>query len=347
MLLYDGSPLLIVYGTRDDTDICKALRAAAEAASKSPNPVWSYDASPLDREGVPYSQNLYGCLKTKADRDVTDTDVQKCHLMLIGTSEQNTVVARLAPQLPMQRTAGKISCSDGFELDETNRITALVHYNPLAPQRLIFWVASDGKNGYAAPAHFLFGPADFVVTDSVQGALVAARSFDSRWCWDPARTASPLMPANVLTEQDAGLACARALQQATHTDFAFKVARTNTAPQVVSGTTRLADVLVYFYYDPVCLVDLTGTEMLELESRLKAPPKEEFPKRLFRLPDLMKIVYPAIDPARIGPKRTYRMAMFLGEGAIFGEISKLAPPSFRMTDLEAVDVLDRFFLPKA
>jgi hypothetical protein len=332
-----------VYGTHGDTDVCKALRAAAGAADKSPSPVWSYDTSPVDGEGVPYRQNLYGWLKTKADRDVTDTDLQKCHLVLIGTAEQNTVVARLAPQLPIRRTAGKILCSDGFELDGANRVTALVHYNPLAPQRLIFWVAGDGTNGYATPSHFIFGPADFVVTDSGQGTLVVARSFDNRWRWDPARAASPLMPTNAVTEREAGLDCAKALQQATHADFVFKVASTNTAPRLVPGITRLADVLPYFYYDPVCLVDLTGTELLEFESRRQAPPREEFPKRLLRPPDLIKIVHPAIDPARIEPKRTYRMAMFLREGAVFGQTSKLAPPSFRMTDLEAADVLDRFF----
>ena len=52
----------------------------------------------------------------KADRDVTDADLEKCHLVLIDTAEQNTMVARRAPQVPVQRTAGKISCGDGFEL---------------------------------------------------------------------------------------------------------------------------------------------------------------------------------------------------------------------------------------
>ena len=345
MLLYDGSPLLIVYGTQGDPQICDAMRAAAAAASKSPNPVWSYDTSPVDGEGVFYRHNLYGWLKTKADQDVTDDELRKCHLVLIGTAEQNALVARLAPQLPVQRRAGKILCSDGFEIDETNRLTALVHYNPLAPQRLIFWVASDGTNGYAAPPHFIFGPADFVVTDSSQGALVVARSFDSRWRWDPARAASPVIPANAATEREGGLACAQALRQATHADFVFKVARTNTAPMLVPGITRLADVLPCFYHDPVCLADLTGTELLELESRRQAPPKEEFPKRLLRPPELVKIVWPAIDPARIEPSRKYRIAMFLFEAPTFCNAFKISPPSFRMTDLEAADVLERFFLP--
>lgn len=80
-LLYDGSPLLIVYGTRGDSNLCEAMRAAAEAASKSSNPAWNFETSPVDAEGVPYSQMLYGRLKTKADSDVTEADLQQCHLI--------------------------------------------------------------------------------------------------------------------------------------------------------------------------------------------------------------------------------------------------------------------------
>lgn len=345
MLLYDGSPLLIVYGTRGDTNICAALRAAAAAATKSPNPVWAYDAGPVDGEGVPYSQNLYGRLRMKADHDVTDRDLQACHLVFIGTAEQNTVVARLAPQLPVQRTPATIACSDGLNLEATNRAFGLLYYNPLAPQRLISWVASDATNGYAAPLHFLFGPADFAVTDLDQGALVLARSFDSRWHWDPARATSSLLSAKALTEHDAGLAWARALQQATHADFGFKVTGAKNSPQFLLGTTRLADLLPYFYYDPVCLVELTGTEWLAAESRREAEAKKPAPKRLFPQPDLVKIVHPALDPARIEPARKYRMAMLLREAFVFGNTFKLDTPSFRVTDLEAADVLARFFLP--
>ncbi|MGD0262979.1 MAG: PHB depolymerase family esterase [Verrucomicrobiota bacterium] len=346
MLLYDGSPLLIVYGTRGDTNLCAAMRAAAEAASKSPNPSWAFDTNPVDGEGVPYSHILYGGLKTKADRDVTDADVQKCHLVLIGTAEQNAIVARLASRLPVQRTAGRIRCSDGFELDETNRTTALVYYNPLAPQGLIFWVASDEAKGYAAPARFIFGPADFVVAESGKGVLVVRRCFDSRWDWDPARSASPLMPDNAIIGRGAGLACARAMQQATHADFAFKFADTNTAPWFMAGTTRLADVLPYSGYDPACLMELTGTQLLELESRLNAPPKKVSLKPLFPDPDLLKLVYPAINPAKVEPERKYRMAILLSDLHGFGKTFRLDPPSFRMTDLEAADILDHFFLSK-
>jgi hypothetical protein len=55
-------------------------------------------------------------------------------------------------------------------------------------------------------------------------------------------------------------------------------------------------------------------------------------------------VYPALDPAKIEPGRKCRMAMLLNEAPIFGNTFELTTPSFRMTDLEAADILGRFSL---
>jgi hypothetical protein len=52
------------------------------------------------------------------------------------------------------------------------------------------------------------------------------------------------------------------------------------------------------------------------------------------------------DSRRIESKRIYRMATIWNEAIVFGQVTRLAPPSFRMTDLEAGDVFNRFFLPK-
>lgn len=103
---------------------------------------------------------------------------------------------------------------------------------------------------------------------------------------------------------------------------------------------------LYSGYDPACLVELTGTQLLELESRLNAPPTKESLKPLFPDPDLLRLVYPTINPAKVEPKRIYRMAILLNELSGFGKTSRLDPPSFRMTDLEAADILDHFFLSK-
>jgi hypothetical protein len=202
---------------------------------------------------------------------------------------------------------------------------------------------SDEPKGYTAPAGFLFGPADFVVTESGQDVLVVARSFDSRWHWDAARTASPLIPKELNTEREVGVAFAQALQQTTHADFAFRCARTNTSSRFLLGTTRLANIRAYFQYDPAWLMDLTGKQLLDLRSQQNGPAA---PKRLARLPDFLNIVYPAIDPAKVELQRQYRSAILLDNLFLFSHTYKLDPSSFRMTGLEAADILDRFFLSK-
>ncbi|MGD0259711.1 MAG: hypothetical protein ABSD29_07775 [Verrucomicrobiota bacterium] len=334
-LLYDGSPLLIVYGTRGDTNLCKEMRLAAEAASKSPNPGWAADGGETGSEGVPHHQNLYGRLNVKADRDVTDADMQKCHLVLIGTAQQNSLVARLAGQLPVQWADGKISCSDGLKLGGTNQALGLVHYNPLAPQRLLYWVASDLAAFYqGARGDTIVTGADLLVFDLEQSRLVVARSFDSRWRWDSARATSPLMPAGMLSGHDLNVALAKALRRGTGADFVFQQIGTNTSPAFMLGTTRLADVTPLCFYQPIGLLDLSGTELIEAEQRRKAASKEEWPCPL----------YPPLEPGKIEPGRNYRVAVSADDVRSLATTFKITTPSFRMTDLETSEVLERFLL---
>jgi hypothetical protein len=111
--------------------------------------------------------------------------------VLIGTAAQNSVVARLADRLPASHRDGSIEWSDGASLSAADHALGLVHYNPDAPDRLIFWVASDEPAAYAesslAPALLAAGPTgvDAVVVRVSEPALVASRSFDSRWQWLP------------------------------------------------------------------------------------------------------------------------------------------------------------------
>jgi hypothetical protein len=67
-LLYDGEPLLIVYGTRGDAATQHAQKAGAELASHNPHSGW-FEASAARPHtlGVPLSFNLYGALRSPRD----------------------------------------------------------------------------------------------------------------------------------------------------------------------------------------------------------------------------------------------------------------------------------------
>jgi predicted esterase len=334
-LLYDGSPLLIVYGTSGPTNICQKLRASAEAASKMGNPGFAYEDGGSWPDGIPNYQNLYGRLRVKPDQDVTETDLQRCQLVLLGTEDQNRVVKRLAPQLPVRWAANKLSCSDGLELGGTNRLITLVHYNPLAPRHLLWWVASDTAEGYSGAGSFARPGADFIAADLVQDTLMVARSFDSRWNWEAARASSPLLPPNLVGKHDLDMAANACLWKANGADYLFAFISTNNAAQVALGTTRLADGLAFTYYQPMGYVDLSGTELLQAERRRKSEAKQEYPTPL----------YPSFDPTNIFTNHTYRIAFGLDDFYSLAQTFKLTTRSVQLTDHEVTDILERSLLP--
>lgn len=351
-LLYDGEPLLIVYGTRGSEAIVHAMRAAAESASKSPNAAWVTDGGQAGTDGVPHSQNLYGHLVTKADTAVTDADLARCHLVLIGTAAQNAVVARLAAQLPVTFADGTIACRDGLTLPAAHRALGLVHYDPLAPDRLIFWVASDDPATYAANspvARFMdnggfsngtpFG-ADFVVTDAASFTLVAARSFDSRWHWQPDRASSPLLPASLATHREFAAGVGAALRRASGADFALlTLPADDTDNAIEPGTTRLSDVLPLYYYAPVGTFELTGAELKSLHEQIATTAPNNLAQTHLGL-----FAAPALDPAKLDPARHYLVALSVDALWDFSALAKLAPPSYRLTDLDLGTVVGRFLL---
>ena len=351
-LLYDGEPLLIVYGTHGSDAEVHALRVAAEAASKSPNQGWVDDSGQAGADGVPHSQNLYGHLNTKADTAVTDADLARCHLVLIGTATQNAVVARLASQLPVRFDSGSIACSDGFSVPAAHRALGLVHYNPLAPDRLIFWVASDDPQAYTADAvvprmmnngGFRNGTpfgADFLVTDATRYTLVAARSFDRRWNWRRERADSPLLPATLATQHDFTAAVASALRRATGADFAFfALSDPDNDAAIVPGSTRLCDLAPQFYYEPLGAMDLTGAELKTIAASLASAPVGNVNQARLEL-----FGPSTLDPAQLEPTRLYRVVLPANVLWDFSSTAKLAPASYQSLSLDLGDIVDRFLL---
>ena len=338
-LLYYGEPLLIVYGTHGSA--AAAMHQAAEAASKCPNPAWVDDKGEAAPDGVPHSQNLYGRLNIKADTAVTDADIARCHLVLIGTADQNSVVARMADKLPVRFAAGAITCDDGVKFPGTHNALGLVHYNPLAPERLVFWVAADDPAGYAANAWIpnLMGGnlvpygADLLVMDATAPTYVAARSFDSRWRWTPGRETSPLVPGAIKTHQDFTATYGAALRRAADADVAL-VAKIFPAAQTLAtpGVTRVCDLTALYYDVHLGLCEMTGAELAEV-ARKAAAGKE---------PPLY--VYPAagVSPGQLDPVRSYRVVMSVEVPYYLSGLIQPAPRNYQHTDLLVGDALEGF-----
>jgi hypothetical protein len=342
ILLYGGEPLLIVYGTHGGLTARRAMRTAANAAAKSTMPAWpddSGEASPDDK--VPHNQNLYGPLNTKADTDVTATDMARCHLVLIGTAAQNSVVARIAASLPVKLGADGVECDDGTRFPGTHLALGLVYYNPLAPGRLIFWVASDDPVVYAAnsaiPAIMGGGSfhsangfgADLLVMPAGLPTLVGARSFDSRWHWVPGREASPLLPARIATTIDFRDALGEAIRRATAADYALVSTYGPSDPPVTPGVTRVCDVVPFFRNLPLGRFEVTGSELLRISQQVAA--------------NKSNLRMPGFDRSRISATQRYRVALPIDVLWFLSAAVQPAPADYGLTGLDTGDAVERFF----
>jgi hypothetical protein len=346
LLLYEGEPLLIVYGTRGSDVERQAMRAAAEAASKSANSSWLDDSGDKGADGVPHSQNLYGRLNTKADTAVTDADIARCHLVLIGTAAQNIVVARLAERLPVHFVNNAVTCDDGVKFPGTHLALGLVHYNPLAPERLVFWVASHDPATYAANAAIpaLMGgnngstpgtacAADLLVMDATASTVVAARSFDNRWRWSSQRKASPLVPASIKTQTDFAIALGVALRHAAGADIGMTgVLDPPTGAFALPGVTRVSDLTSLFYFSPVGVAEMSGAELADAARRFAANGGST----------LILCTTSEIKASELKADRIYRVAFPSALLWRFSEVAKMAPRNYRYTDLSVDEALERF-----
>lgn len=353
--LYDGSPLLIVLGTGGTEAARAAMREAATAASRSPNPAWVGDAGevdPADADGTPHHVNLFGRLRMKADVDVTDADIQRCHLVLIGSAEENAVVRRLAPDLPVRVGPDEIACDDGLRLDAHGRMTGLVHYNPAAPARLIFWVTSHSPDGYAANAALpllaagvlthavsdtsFFTAADFIVTDVHERSLVAARSLDTHWRWTRDRANSAPLPAALASREGFARGIAESARRATGADFAVAgvIPALGERP-IAPGITRVADVVPFFYAHPIDMIEINGEELLAAARSLEQPPAQ---------PADWCALVPAVDSTSIDPARRYRIALPMLQVGTYARATRTAPRVQWQTDIRVDDALARFLV---
>lgn len=341
VLLYGGEPLLIVYGTRGGEAERAAMRAAALAASKSPSPAWPKDGGEAGTDGVPHSQNLYGWLNTKADVDVSDADIARCHLVLIGTAAQNAVVGRIAAALPVRLEDTGVACSDGTRFAGGALALGLVYYNPLAQGRLIFWVASDTTAAYAAgsaiPSFMAVGAlhtanafgADLLVMASDSPTLVAARGFDSRWRWLAGREASPLLPASLAATPDFSRAVGRAISRAAAADFCLVGSYGAPAsPPFSAGVTRVCDVEPFFAEVPVGVFDVDGRGLLKLADSAGAKDSG--------------FMVSGLDAGKIEAGRAYRVALPVNLLPTLSAVLQPPPASYRLAGVDAGEAVGRF-----
>ncbi len=341
--LYNGDPLLIVYGTLGGAEENEAMLTAAIAASKSPNAIWQKARMDQAADGIYHFNGLYGDLLIKADVEVTAEEIEQFHLVLIGTARQNSVVASIADRLPVSLNANAITFSDGESYPEAGLGLGLVYYNPDAPENLIFWVASNDSRLYRedSPIPLQMGfqffqyahPApgyDCLISSVDQPSLLAGRSFDSKWNWNVRDPDGKLLASSIKSAKDFITELARGMKVETASDFAFMINFPGSENLTVfhPGVTRLEDVAARYFYEPLGVMNIKGAKLLEMQA------KYDMVEQSF---------YPVPTPETIDPENNYRVVTNQISIWQFVVAAGYAPRDYRLTDIQLSTVVERQF----
>jgi hypothetical protein len=90
----------------------------------------------LDRFDRQYQLAFRGNLPVKDDKDVTDADMQKYHIVLFGDPGSNRLIAKLNGKLPVGWTKDSVTLgSQSFRASES--LPALIYPNPLNSSRYV------------------------------------------------------------------------------------------------------------------------------------------------------------------------------------------------------------------
>lgn len=314
--LYHGEPLLVVYGTAGRTEITARLRTLAEAISK-----WSHFPS----GGELSPEMTYGALPVRPDHAVTDEDLDRSNIILIGSEAENTLAARLAKHVPVSvDPAGqRLVADDGQSWTWSGRGLGLLHYNPEFPQRLLYWItASDAElydpggplvtlNGRREPAP------DFLLAE--RDRVVAARRFDSRWSWEPGYAGSPRVdtPANEFAAEQ--------VRRALACDFVVQEhANGNASPWRYAEEARIADIAAFAYSHRLATFTLSGAELRQAAAALANGPVR---------------IWPKVDVNEVEDGRRYRIGLVGLDMRGFVRSTRLEPDDFALVDQTLRDVL--------
>ncbi len=333
--LYQGEPLMVVWGTQGDEGTNAAMKTVADAVRSSCRANWPAEA--LDSTW-PMRLALFGRIPGKPDHQVTDGDIARHNLILLGTARQNSVVARIADRLLVKVEDGRVQSSDGESWDFAGRALHLTHYNPDAPDRLVGWFASQSGDFYQPGMQLLdrlsWGqPPDFILLSVSGDKGIAARRFDSRWRWESGYAASPHLPAEACTSGGMAQMRAASLRRATGADFVLVFQDGDAEEQRLEpAVTRLADLTAWEYGDRAAVMEITGSELLRVAPILA---RGDEPGRFI----------PRVEPESVEKERLYTVAMHHGEISDYGKRTRTNPRTFRLTEITFRQVMQHCLRP--
>jgi hypothetical protein len=214
--LYQGEPLIVVYGTAGGrTD---QLRAAARTLAK-------YGGS--DYTTMP------GMFSVVADSDLTAEQEAKSNLILVGTPAENSISQSLLPQLPIKIQGGALEAGGRTKLPLENQVLSMLHPNPNHPKRLVYLLAPfTDKAAFArftaAPQRFLAGSDGFdrasqadLLVQNTKHQIARQMQFGKDWSWIEFPGADKLIPARYADRAQLAIIYMKMMKAKSNADFAL------------------------------------------------------------------------------------------------------------------------------
>lgn len=167
--LFQGEPLLVIYGTGADEKGNQFMRQAASVLARSGGPVFK----PAKVQ-----------FPVRADSDLGDLRLEKYNLLLVGTPESNSYLRRIAGKLPYAIDSGSLNAGGRDLLSLNGSVLSFHYYNPEHPACIVYIVSpylneSEQQRFLQNPRCFLAGSHGFKMIDQPD---LLVRSADLRIC---------------------------------------------------------------------------------------------------------------------------------------------------------------------
>tara|TARA_R110000868_G_scaffold250693_3_gene507301 strand:+ start:33443 stop:35428 length:1986 start_codon:yes stop_codon:yes gene_type:complete len=214
--LYQGEPLLIVYGTRGDrTQQLKTL------------------AQTLASYGGPTNERIPNLFPVIADRELTQAQQTNANLILVGTPTENRLSQAILSGLPIKIQQGTLLAGGRSPLPLENQILSLLAPHPDHPQRLVYLLAPFTDTAglaqiVAKPASFLAGSDGFdrisqadLLTQNPQHLISRQLQYGKDWNWIRFPDADQPIPARYSNRANLATTCLQLMQEKSQADFAL------------------------------------------------------------------------------------------------------------------------------
>jgi len=217
--LYQGEPLVIVYGTQSsDKNINSKLVASARKLSACGGP-------------APYLMS--GRFPIVADSDLSPEQQANCNLILLGTPTENSVTQSIIGDLPITIRDRTLMVAERPALPLKNQVISLLYPHPQHPQRLVYILApftdSDGLTRFSkSPQSFLAGSDGFnrisqadLLVQNLNHQIGRQMQFGKDWDWVIYPGADNPIPDRYSDRSDLALSHFKVMQKNSKADFAF------------------------------------------------------------------------------------------------------------------------------